>query len=220
MRTESGGHVVQPRADARLPVGGAIKRAVNAAFTVLALPCVAWYHLWASVAPSRADVTMQGVSQLLGLVPGVIGGFVRRAFYRRTLRRCGAEVSIGFGTIIATPDVEIGEGVYIGPFCNIGHASIGDDTLLGSNVTLLGGTRQHGIARLDIPMRHQPGEYRRISVGRDVWIGNGAIVADDVGEQSVVGAGAVVTKPLAPRSVAVGNPARVIAERGSSEGGA
>ncbi len=217
MTAEPNARPVVQRADTRLPVGGVVKGGVEAIFTVLALPIAGWYHGWASIAPSRADVTMQGVSQLVGLVPGVLGGFLRRAVYRLTLRRCGAGVSVGFGTIIATADVEIGDGVYIGPFCNIGHAAIGDDTLLGSNVTLLGGTRQHGIARLDIPIRHQPGEYRRISVGRDVWIGNGAIVADDVGDQSVIGAGAVVTKPIPGRSVAVGNPARVIAERGTGD---
>jgi len=217
MTAEPTTHQVVPRADRRLPVGGAVKRSVEAVFTVFALPMAAWYHGWAALAPSRADVTMQGISQLAGLVPGVLGGFLRRAVYRLTLRRCGAGVSVGFGTIIATADVEIGDGVYIGPFCNIGHATIGDDTLLGSNVSLLGGTKQHGISRLDVPIRHQPGEYRRITVGRDVWIGNGAIVADDVGEQSVIGAGAVVTKPIPSRSVAVGNPARVIAERGAAD---
>ena len=144
MTAESTTPPVVQRADTRLPVGGAVKRGVEGLFTVLALPLAAWYHAWASLTPSRADVTMQGVSQLAGLVPGVLGGFLRRAVYRLTLRRCGAGVSVGFGTIIATADVEIGDGVYIGPFCNIGHASIGDDTLLGSNVTLLGGTKQHG----------------------------------------------------------------------------
>ena len=208
------------RADAQLPVGGAINCAVHAVCTVFALPCVAWYLLLATIPPSRAAVAMQDVCQIVGLEPGVLGEFLRRAVYRLTLGRRGVEVSIGFATIIATAEVEIGEGVYIRPFCNIGHASIGDDTLLGFNVTSLGGTRQHGIARLDTPIRHQPGEYLRMNVGRDVWIGNGAIVADDVGDQAVVGAGAVVSKRLPTRSVAVGNPARAITERGSTPEGA
>jgi len=203
------------RDDTRLPATRVFKRVIDAGFTVLALPLVAWFHLWARAIPARADVTLQGLSQLVGLVPGIPGVFLRRAFYSMTLRRCDPESSIGFGTIIATPNVEIGRGVYIGPFCNIGHASIGDDTLLGSNVTLLGGTRQHGIERTDIPIRLQPGTYRHIRVGRDVWIGNGAIVAEDVGDHAVVGAGAVVTKPVPRLTIVGGNPARTISTRGA-----
>jgi maltose O-acetyltransferase len=43
-----------------------------------------------------------------------------------------------------------------------------------------------------------------------VWLGAGCIVMADVGENSIVGAGSVVTKPIPPNSVAVGNPARVL----------
>jgi len=214
VRAEPDASLVLRRDDARLPVGGVIKGTINVACAVLTLPLVAWFHGWARVLPSRADVTLQGLSQLVGLIPGLPGVFLRRAFYRGTLRRCHADSSIGFGTIIATPNVEIGRGVYIGPNCNIGHASIGDDTLLGSNVTLLGGTQQHGVDRTDVPIRLQPGTYRHIRVGRDVWIGNGAIVADDVGDHAVVGFGAVVTKPVLPLAIVAGNPARLIATRG------
>lgn len=214
MRAEPEPGVIVRRHDTRLPAGRLVKRAVDACFIILALPLAGWFHLWAKAFPGRADVTLQGLSQLVGMAPGIPGVFLRRAFYTMALRRCDAESSIGFGTIIATPNVEIGRGVYIGPYCNIGHASIGDDTLLGSNVTLLGGTRQHGIERLDIPIRLQPGSYRHIQIGRDVWIGNGAIVAEDVGDQAVVGAGSVVTKPVPSLTIVAGNPARAIAVRG------
>ncbi len=51
-----------------------------------------------------------------------------------------------------------------------------------------------------------------ISIAANVWLGGGAIVLPGVsiGENSVVGAGAVVTKSLPANVVAVGNPARVI----------
>lgn len=51
-----------------------------------------------------------------------------------------------------------------------------------------------------------------IHIGNDVWIGGGAIILAGVtvGDGSTVGAGAVVTKDVPPRSVVVGNPAKVV----------
>ncbi|HEY7045268.1 MAG TPA: DapH/DapD/GlmU-related protein, partial [Nocardioidaceae bacterium] len=53
---------------------------------------------------------------------------------------------------------------------------------------------------------------RPITVGRNVWIGGGAIICPGVtiGADTVVGAGAVVTKDLPAGVVAQGNPARVV----------
>ena len=53
---------------------------------------------------------------------------------------------------------------------------------------------------------------RSVSVQTGAWIGAGAIILPGVsiGRNSVIGAGAIVTKDIPPFSVAVGNPARVI----------
>jgi phosphonate metabolism protein (transferase hexapeptide repeat family) len=61
-------------------------------------------------------------------------------------------------------------------------------------------------------------DWRRshhVDIGRDVWIGHGAIVLPGrrIGTGAVVAAGAVVTKDVAPYSVVAGNPARVIRQR-------
>ena len=197
-------------------VRAAIKRVVDLIATLLVLPLFVLYRVVATLAPGRVDRIFQGYSQLLSLWPGITGDFLRRAFYRLTLRRCSPSCSIGFGTVFATPDVEIGEGVYIGWYGNIGHVSIGDHTLLGSNVTILSGKRQHHFDRLDIPIRHQGGTYTPVDIGDDVWIGNGAIIMETVGRQAVVAAGAVVTAAVPERSIVGGNPARVIGQRGST----
>ena len=194
----------------------AVKRAVNAVATVMVFPLFAFYRLAVSLAPGRVDRIFQGYSQFASLWPGMTGEFLRRAFYRLTLRRCSPNCSIGFGTVFATPDVELGDGVYIGWYGNIGHASIGDNTLLGSNVTILSGKRQHHFDRLDIPIRHQGGTYAQVDIGDDVWIGNGAIILERVGRQAVVAAGAVVTAPVTERAIVGGNPARVIGQRGAT----
>jgi acetyltransferase-like isoleucine patch superfamily enzyme len=164
--------------------------------------------------PHRDDGFFQGYSQLFSLWPGLTGNYLRRAFYRLTLRRCAPECSIGFGTVFATAKVEIASGVYIGTFGNVAHSFIGRDTLLGShNVTVLGGKNQHGIDRLDVPIRLQPGRIEHVRIGEDVWIGNGAIIGADVGDHAVVAAGAVVVKPVPPWAIVGGNPARVLADR-------
>lgn len=190
-----------------------LKVAFDAVAAILVLPVVGLYALLKLVARKRPDPLFQAFSQFFSLGPGLPGDYLRRAFYRLTIDSCAAECSIQFGTIFSTSAVSIGYGVYLGANCNIGHCIIGDDTLFGSNVTILSGKRQHNFARLDIPIRFQGGDYRSVSIGRDVWIGNGAIVLADVGDQAVVAAGAVVVKPVAARTIVGGNPAAVIGIR-------
>jgi acetyltransferase-like isoleucine patch superfamily enzyme len=88
-----------------------------------------------------------------------------------------------------------------------------DDVLLGSHVSVMNGSAQHGIDQLDVPVREQPGRWVRVTVGRDSWVGDRAVVLADIGKHCVVGAGSVVTKPLPDYAIAVGVPARVLRYR-------
>ena len=93
-------------------------------------------------------------------------------------------------------------------FLDCAPIALGDDTMLGPAVQLY--TAGHP---LDAPTRRAAIEWARpITIGRDVWIGGGAIVLPGVtiGDGAVVGAGSVVTRDVPPASVAVGNPARVV----------
>ena len=47
---------------------------------------------------------------------------------------------------------------------------------------------QHGIERLDVPIREQPGTWARVAIGRDSWVGDRAVVLADVGCHCVIGA--------------------------------
>lgn len=188
-----------------------LKQTANLLASLMILP-LAGLYLLAGRLMGREKV-FPGFAQLVSLVPGLTGVYLRRAFYRLILPRCDGDACISFGTVFAHPAVTIGDTVYIGVGCMVGNVDLQDDVLLGSHVSIINGSRQHGIDRLDIPVREQAGEYPRITIGQDTWIGDRAVVMADVGKHCVVGAGAVLTKPLSNYDIAVGNPARVIGSR-------
>jgi acetyltransferase-like isoleucine patch superfamily enzyme len=178
----------------------------------LACPLASAYCL--AAAAFGSSQAFPGWSQALSLLPGLTGVYLRRAFYRWVLPRCESGTVISFGTVFSHPTAEIGENAYLGVFCCLGDVTIEDDALIGSHVSITNGSRQHGIDRLDIPVREQPGQWPRITIGRDTWIGDRAIVMADVGRHCVVGAGAVVTRPVPDYAIVVGSPARIIGYRG------
>lgn len=126
--------------------------------------------------------------------------------------------AFGPGSVIRPPFYcDYGYNLQIGArtFVNFGLVAldvapivIGDDVQFGPNVQLL--TPTHPIEAE--PRRAKWEAARPITIGDNVWLGGGAIVLPgvEIGEDTVVGAGAVVTKDLPPQVVAVGNPARVV----------
>lgn len=175
------------------------------------------HRLVVALAPSRSDQSFQGCTQALAVLPGVPGQFVRGAFLKITLDGVGRDTSVGFCTTFATSAVSLGEHVYIGGFCHISHCTIGRDTMLGNSVTVLSGKHAHGSSSVAIPMQYQGSSYQPIQIGEDVWIGHGAIIMADIGAHAIVGAGAVVTRPVEEFSVVAGNPAKLLRKRSAIE---
>lgn len=127
---------------------------------------------------------------------------------------------------------EIGEGCYIEPpfhanwagryihfgngvYANFGltcvddtHIYIGDKTMFGPNVVLA--TANHPI----LPeLREKAYQYNKeIHIGKNCWLGAGVIVVPgiSIGDNSVIGAGSVVTRDIPDNVLAVGNPCRVL----------
>lgn len=126
--------------------------------------------------------------------------------------------SVGAGTVFRPPlRCDYGFRTHVGArtFANwglicldVGEITIGDDVQIGPNVQLL--TATHPIE--PGPRRDKWEGSEPITIANNVWLGGGVIVCPGVtiGENSVVGAGAVVTRDIPPNVVAVGNPARVI----------
>ena len=87
---------------------------------------------------------------------------------------------------------------------------VGDNVMFGPNVIIA--TAGHPV---DTPLREKVAQFNiPVRIGKNVWIGAGAIVLPGVtiGDHSVIGAGSVVTKDIPPNVVAVGNPCRVLRE--------
>jgi acetyltransferase-like isoleucine patch superfamily enzyme len=179
------------------------------------LPAIFAYWLGrAALGPEKA---FPGMSQLLSLAPGLTGKYLRRAFYRLVFRHCGAGATIAFGTVFSRPNCSVGRNVYVGVFCCLGEVTLADDVLLGSHVSIMNGSAQHGIARLDVPIREQPGVWPHVTIGADTWIGDRSVVMADVGAHCVIGAGSIVTKPIPDFAVAAGAPAKVLRYRTANE---
>lgn len=134
---------------------------------------------------------------------------------------------------------EIGEGCYIEPplhanwggkhvhfgkmvYANFNltmvddtHIYVGDYTLIGPNVTIA--TAGHPI---DPELREKAYQFNRsIRIGKNCWIGAGAVILPGVtiGDNTVIGAGSIVTKDIPSDVVAVGNPCKVLREIGEHD---
>ena len=134
---------------------------------------------------------------------------------------------------------EIGEGCYIEPplhanwggkhvhfgkmvYANFNltmvddtHIYIGDYTLIGPNVTIA--TAGHPI---NPELREKAYQFNRsIRIGKNCWIGAGAVILPGVtiGDNTVIGAGSIVTKDIPANVVAVGNPCKVLREIGEHD---
>ena len=95
------------------------------------------------------------------------------------------------------------------------HIYVGDCTMFGPNVTVC--TAGHPI----LPeLREEGYQYNApVSIGKNCWIGAGAILLPGVtvGDNTVIGAGSVVTRDVPANVVAVGNPCRVLREIGERD---
>jgi acetyltransferase-like isoleucine patch superfamily enzyme len=159
----------------------------------------------------------EGSMQAFGLLPGLPGQYLRRAFLSRTAH-CAPSACVQFGALFSDPRVRIEEDVYIGPRCHLGWVHLERGVLLAAGVHIPSGAATHGTGDPTRPIREQPVHRTRVRVGEGTWIGSGAVIMADVGRHCVIGAGAVVTAPIPDYVVAAGVPARVIRDRRHTTG--
>ena len=181
-----------------------LKRSVQIVFLALAVPlaAIAGFGGW--------DEGFRFSGHVCAATPGILGDYLRMAFYKLTLKSCSQDSRVEFGSFFSHSSARIGKRVYIGSYCVLGKCAIGDRTQIASHVQVLSGRRQHSRDASGKITGSREEEFEQIEIGADCWIGASAIVMASVGAGTTIGAGAVVVKPIDAGVVAVGNPARVL----------
>lgn len=195
-----------------------VKMAFRAAATVLVVPAL--LSFWIRRAILGADRALEGSTQALAVVPGLVGQYLRRAFLSQVLAHCDPTATIEFGTVFSQAGARIDANAYVGPRCHLGLVHIERDVLIAAAVHIPSGAHTHEATATAVPIREQAQHRRVVRIGAGSWIGSGAVVMADVGRNTIVGAGAVVTRPVESGVVAAGVPARVVKTRPGSARGA
>lgn len=138
----------------------------------------------------------------------------------------GAPISMGqYATVIAAPDKRVRftvwgssdrrKGISIGNYSLISpgvRLSAAESIQIGHNCMLANGVYITDCDWHGIYDRAATGDARPVTLHNNVWVGDSAIICKGVtiGENSIVGAGSVVVKPLPANVIAAGNPATVV----------
>ena len=179
----------------------------------LSVPSLLLYNLFGS------ERLFAGSAQLLSLIPGLTGQYIRTSFYKITLSKCHYDLAVNFGSFFAHPTARVGRRVVVSVYSIIGTATIDDDVLISARVSLLSGKYQHSdeistdAKTTDIDTNTT--KSKRITIGKNCWIGENAIIMDSIGNNCTVSAGSVVTKPMPDNMTAIGNPARFLKKEAS-----
>lgn len=186
------------------------KNVLNLISKILVLPLVIPTRLEQWLVSQHAELVFSTCAQIVAILPGIPGSFLRRAFYALTLEECSSHCHIGFGTIVSHRGTVIKDHVYIGTYALIGTARIGEHSLIGSRTSILSGRALHLLEENGMWSAYSPDRLAEINIGKNVWIGEGAIIVANIGEGCMIGAGSVVTVDTKPQVVMSGNPARFI----------
>lgn len=189
----------------------AVKWCIRGLANLFILPLLVIH--WLKVPLIGSDRALEGSTELLSLFPGLIGQYLRRAFLGWTIEFCHPSAAICFGTVFSKAGARIDENAYIGGHCHIGLVHVQRDVLIASGVHITSGARMHGTDDLTKPIKDQQGVNTLVTIGQGAWIGSLCVVMADVGRDSIIGAGAVVSKAIPERSVAAGVPAKVLRSR-------
>lgn len=142
---------------------------------------------------------------------------IRYFLAKKILKKCGKNVIIknkcyfGDGTKLKVGDYsQLGQNLRVS-----GPVSIGNYVMMGPDIVIMGVT--HDISDLSKPMIDpgNPSLEKEVKIGSNVWIGTRVIIMPgvEIGDNSIIGSGAVVTKSFEKNSIIGGVPAKFIKKR-------
>ena len=140
---------------------------------------------------------------------------IRAFVLKRLFRNFGKNENIeprGIFFNLFEPEIGVNSG--IGMYSYIGTVKIGCDVMIGEELIAI--SKNHEFRDINMPMWKQGWqEDRPIIIEDDVWIGSRVTILPGVkiGKGSIIGAGSVVTKDVAPYTIVGGNPAKEIRRR-------
>lgn len=187
-----------------------IKHLLNLLSQLMVLPLIILCKLEEIIFSKNTELLFHTCTHIVALLPGLPGAFLRRAFYSLTLDKCSLHCHIGFGTIFSHRSNTVEKHVYIGSYAIIGSANLGEHCLIGSRVSILSGTALHVLGDDGIWTPYSAERLSHVTLAKNVWVGEGAIIAADIGEGSMVGAGSVITTGVKAHILVTGNPARFV----------
>lgn len=136
---------------------------------------------------------------------------------------------VGEGAVIRPPffcdygsNITLGAGVFLNFACvilDVARVEIGDMTQIGPGVQILAADHPRDAAERRAGLE----SGRPVWIGTNCWIGAGALILPgiSIGDDAIIGAGAVVTRDVPPRVTVAGNPARILPEgQGGGQSGA
>lgn len=142
---------------------------------------------------------------------------IRRLLVKGFVTYVGKNVNIEKNATICS-EVSIGDNSGVGINAIIPNGvTIGENVMMGQDCIIY--TTNHEHSSIEIPMCQQGMTERRpVTIGNDVWIGARVIILPGVkiGNGSIIGAGAVVTKDVPDYVIFAGNPAKVVKSRCSN----
>lgn len=166
----------------------------------------------------RAEIE-EDIGFFVRSIPGILGFIARYLAYKLLFGRIESMPYIFPGVrFVYMSGIRLGKGVLINSNTYIygkGGIEVGDNVLISPNCSIVAG--DHSI-ETGCPIIEQPSKSQKIVIGKDGWIGANSVVVGgvNIGEGSIIGAGAVVTHDTEPYSINVGVPARKIGERDRS----
>lgn len=185
---------------------GALARMKDAGFEQ-----IIYYHVWR---PIWIKVYYLIYSRLYGYLGKNVYVSPRASVLWKKNISLGDGCNINIGAIINVTSLKAGNNFSLGfNSCILGSVIIGDDVMIGPNVTIVGGNHQTKLN--GIPMNKQACCSVGITIMNDVWIGANSVVLDKsvINDHCVIAASSVVRKIVEAKSICGGNPLALIRYR-------